>query len=169
MLPVHRIPHGAIKRDYAAEVAFRLARFAMPYSLACGIVAILWAQPNTRALLRWVFLCLLLGTWGLLPIKKPWHSLWYTNPLCAARHATRLVFSGAVASLSGVLAVWAGRVAYSLFMPESAAMNAFLAWSAVFLGLGLYGLEMIRAVRGQRYQYAGAIIYVLLFLGLFAF
>ena len=167
-VPAHRITHGRVKRDYAADVAFRLTRFAMPYSLACGLLVGLRPLPGARALLSVVFLCVNVGLWGLLPVKKR-HNLWYGNPLRAARHATRLVFSGSVASLISVLAAWAGQAAYSLFLPKSAGMNAFLAWSAIFLGLGLFGLQMMRAVRGIFFQYAGAIIYVLLFLSLFAF
>lgn len=164
----HRITHAVLKRDYAADVVFRLTRFAMPYSLACGLLVGLWPKADTRMLLRVAFLCLNGGIWGLLPIKRR-HNLWPEAPLRAARHATRIVWSGSLASLMGVLAVAAGHAACSLFIPESAMMNAFLAWSAVFLGLGVFGIKMIRAVRGVQFQYAGAIIYALLFLSLFAF
>ena len=143
--------------------------FSMPYSLLCGLITGLMPPLSATALAKIAFVFSSLGTALMLPLKKRQHGLWPHYPLRAAHHATRIVFSGSLAALSSVLAVWAGRAAYSLFVPVSRGMDALMVWSAIFLGQGLYGLFITRAVRGIFYQYAGTAISIFLFLLLFAF
>lgn len=169
LVKMHKIPYRPpAKRDYPAQVAFGLMVAAMPFSLLCGLFVGLMPLNPIPALLREVFLFSVLGTWPFLLFKRRPHSLWPHSPLHAARHATRILFCGAMASLSSVLVAWAGRAAYTLFAPASPVMDALVAWSAVFFGQGLCGLLLMRTTRHRLYQYAGAAIYTLLFLGLFA-
>lgn len=166
----HTMAHRVLfKTDYAVKQARWAARSALPLCAACVLALAVFRPDTTRALLKWVFAFSLLGVWSAAFIKRPAHGLWISTPLRAARHATRLVWGGALGAFTSVLVMWAGLTAYRAILGKaSAPLDALMACGALLAGQALFGLQMLRTVRGRFFQYAGALINVLIFLGLFA-